>query len=111
MLTAAARLAPRGVYVAGNTTSSSGLTVTVVKDASGDFALEAGALVMGDQVRSPSDCVLIALEAGALVMGDQVRSPSDCVLIALEAGALVGDGRSGEMALGLMGDQVRWPSD
>ena len=67
MLTAAARLAPRGVYVAGNTTSSSGLTVTVVKDASGDFALEAG--------------------------------------------ALVGDGRSGEMALGLMGDQVRWPSD
>ena len=77
MLTAAARLAPRGVYVAGNTTSSSGLTVTVVKDASGDFALEAGALVMGDQVRSPSDCMLIALEAGALVMGDQVRWPLD----------------------------------
>ena len=51
MLTAAARIAPRGVYVAGNTTSASGLTVTVVKDASGDFALEAGALVMGDQVR------------------------------------------------------------
>ena len=49
MLTAAAGLAPRGVYVCGNTTSSSGLTVTVVKDASGDFALEAGALVMGDQ--------------------------------------------------------------
>ena len=54
MLTAAARIAPRGVYVAGNTTSASGLTVTVVKDASGDFALEAGALVMGDQVRLPS---------------------------------------------------------
>ncbi|KAL1526324.1 hypothetical protein AB1Y20_015038 [Prymnesium parvum] len=50
MLTATAALAPRGVYVCGNTTSSSGLTVTVVKDAiSGDFALEAGALVMGDQ--------------------------------------------------------------
>ena len=60
MLTAAARLAPRGVYVAGNTTSSSGLTVTVVKDASGDFALEAGALVMGDQVRWPSDCTWMA---------------------------------------------------
>ena len=43
MLTATAALAPRGVYVCGNTTSSSGLTVTVVKDAvSGDFALEAG---------------------------------------------------------------------
>ena len=52
MLTATSSLAPRGVYVCGNTTSSSGLTVTVVKDANtGDFALEAGALVMGDQVR------------------------------------------------------------
>lgn len=50
MLTAVAALAPRGVYVCGNTTSSSGLTVTVVKDAvTSDFALEAGALVMGDQ--------------------------------------------------------------
>eukprot|EP00966_Prymnesium_polylepis_P059640 1382925-Prymnesium_polylepis.1 len=50
MLTATAALAPRGVYVCGNTTSSSGLTVTVVKDAvSGDYGLEAGALVMGDQ--------------------------------------------------------------
>ena len=50
MLTAASTLAPRGVYVCGNATSSSGLTVTVVRDqATGDFALEAGALVMGDQ--------------------------------------------------------------
>ena len=50
MLTAASIIAPRGVYVCGNATSSSGLTVTVVRDqATGDFALEAGALVMGDQ--------------------------------------------------------------
>ena len=50
MLTATSALAPRGVYVCGNTTSSSGLTVTVVKDQlTGDFVLEAGALVMGDQ--------------------------------------------------------------
>ena len=50
MLTAASIIAPRGVYVCGNTTTSSGLTVTVVRDAAtGDFALEAGALVMGDQ--------------------------------------------------------------
>jgi DNA helicase MCM8 len=50
MLTAAAKLAPRGVYVCGNTTTKTGLTVTVVKDpVTGDFALEAGALVMGDQ--------------------------------------------------------------
>ena len=50
MLTATAALAPRGVYVCGNTTSSSGLTVTVVKDAAtGDFALEAGALVIPEK--------------------------------------------------------------
>jgi DNA helicase MCM8 len=51
MLQAVSLLAPRGVYVCGNTTSTAGLTVTVVKDAgTGDFALEAGALVLGDQV-------------------------------------------------------------
>ena len=50
MLQAVSLLAPRGVYVCGNTTSTAGLTVTVVKDAgTGDFALEAGALVLGDQ--------------------------------------------------------------
>ncbi len=49
-LQAVSLLAPRGVYVCGNTTSTAGLTVTVVKDAgTGDFALEAGALVLGDQ--------------------------------------------------------------
>ncbi|XP_020841192.1 DNA helicase MCM8 isoform X1 [Phascolarctos cinereus] len=50
MLQAVCSVAPRGVYVCGNTTTSSGLTVTLSKDsASGDFALEAGALVLGDQ--------------------------------------------------------------
>ena len=50
MLTAAAALSPKGVYVCGNTTSASGLTVAVVKDSfTGDYALEAGAFVMGDQ--------------------------------------------------------------
>jgi DNA helicase MCM8 len=43
-------IAPRGVYVCGNSTSTAGLTVTVVKDSiTGDFALEAGALVLSDQ--------------------------------------------------------------
>ena len=50
MLQAVAAAAPRGVYVCGNTTSTSGLTVTLVKDSSGDFGLEAGALVLADQV-------------------------------------------------------------
>jgi DNA helicase MCM8 len=49
LLQAVANVAPRGVYVCGNTTSTTGLTVTMVKDSSGDFALEAGALVLGDQ--------------------------------------------------------------
>ncbi|NWS84941.1 MCM8 helicase, partial [Toxostoma redivivum] len=50
MLQAVCNIAPRGVYVCGNTSTSSGLTVTLSRDGtSGDFALEAGALVLGDQ--------------------------------------------------------------
>ena len=50
MLSATCRAAPRGVYVCGNTATTSGLTVTVGKDPdSGDICLEAGALVLGDQ--------------------------------------------------------------
>eukprot|EP01052_Picozoa_sp_SAG31_P071345 SAG31_NODE_30264_length_383_cov_1.014085_1_plen_74_part_01 len=49
MLRSAKAVAPRGVYVCGNTTSTSGLTVTLVKDPStGDVGLEAGALVLAD---------------------------------------------------------------
>ena len=50
MLKAAANVAPRGVYVCGNTSTTSGLTVTLIKEGSaGEYALEAGALVLGDQ--------------------------------------------------------------
>ena len=50
LLSAAVKLAPRGVYVTGNTSTKAGLTVTVSKDPeSGETALEAGALVLGDQ--------------------------------------------------------------
>ncbi|KAI8915900.1 DNA replication licensing factor MCM8 [Gorgonomyces haynaldii] len=50
LLVSTVKLAPRGVYVCGNTTTNSGLTVTVSKDSStGDTCLEAGALVLGDQ--------------------------------------------------------------
>jgi len=48
MLRATAAVAPRGVYVCGNTTTTTGLTVTMVREGS-DFALEAGALVLADQ--------------------------------------------------------------
>jgi len=50
MLQAVSNVAPRGVYVCGNTTTTSGLTVTLTKESgSGDYALEAGALVLGDR--------------------------------------------------------------
>uniref|UniRef100_A0A673HN88 DNA helicase MCM8 n=1 Tax=Sinocyclocheilus rhinocerous TaxID=307959 RepID=A0A673HN88_9TELE len=50
MLQAVCNVAPRGVYVCGNTTTTSGLTVSLSRDSgSGDYALEAGALVLGDQ--------------------------------------------------------------
>ena len=49
MLTAACNVAPRGVFVTGNTTSASGLTVSMSRDSGNDFSLEAGALVLADQ--------------------------------------------------------------
>jgi DNA helicase MCM8 len=48
LLRALARLSPRGVYVCGNSSSVAGLTASVVRDASGEFALEAGALILAD---------------------------------------------------------------
>ena len=71
MLQAASNIAPRGVYVCGNTTTTSGLTVTLAREGggSGDFALEAGALVLADQGHyfhhiislqtTTTDCVLV----------------------------------------------------
>ncbi|XP_077438575.1 DNA helicase MCM8 [Vanacampus margaritifer] len=50
MLQAVCNVAPRGVYVCGNSTSTAGLTVSLYRDqGSGDYALEAGALVLADQ--------------------------------------------------------------
>mmetsp|Transcript_67269 Transcript_67269/g.161236 ORF Transcript_67269/g.161236 Transcript_67269/m.161236 type:complete len:835 (-) Transcript_67269:41-2545(-) len=47
LLRALAQLSARGVYVAGNSSSVAGLTAAVVREG-GDFALEAGALVLAD---------------------------------------------------------------
>jgi DNA helicase MCM8 len=50
LLRAVSSITPRGLYVCGNTTTSSGLTVTMVRDGkNGEFVLEAGALVLADQ--------------------------------------------------------------
>lgn len=43
LLQASAAVAPRGIYVCGNTTTTAGLTVAVVRDTlSGDWVFEAG---------------------------------------------------------------------
>ena len=56
LLQAVSNVAPRGVYVCGNTTTTSGLTVTLTKESgSSDYALEAGALVLADK----GLCVLV----------------------------------------------------
>ncbi|XP_040905949.1 DNA helicase MCM8 [Toxotes jaculatrix] len=50
MLQAVCNVAPRGIYICGNSTSTTGLTVTLSRDSgTGDYALEAGALVLADQ--------------------------------------------------------------
>ena len=42
-------MAPRGVLVTGNTSTATGLTVTMSREAGQDFSMEAGALVLADQ--------------------------------------------------------------
>lgn len=52
MLHACSMASPRGVFVCGNSTTNSGLTVTLTKDGKtngNEYTLEAGALVLGDQ--------------------------------------------------------------
>ncbi|KAL3683899.1 hypothetical protein R1sor_001921 [Riccia sorocarpa] len=50
LLKAAAGVAARGIYVCGNTTTTAGLTVAVVKDSlTGDYVFEAGAMVLADR--------------------------------------------------------------
>ncbi|XP_057371911.1 DNA helicase MCM8-like isoform X2 [Daphnia carinata] len=52
MLHACSMVSPRGVFVCGNSTTNSGLTVTLTKDGKtngNEYTLEAGALVLGDQ--------------------------------------------------------------
>jgi DNA replicative helicase MCM subunit Mcm2 (Cdc46/Mcm family) len=48
MLLAASQLAARSVFVGGNTSSTTGLTVTLTKEEGGESGLEAGALVLAD---------------------------------------------------------------
>lgn len=50
MLRAAASIAPRAVFVTGNTSTTAGLTVSISREqGGGDLCIEAGALILGDQ--------------------------------------------------------------
>ncbi|OIR57844.1 MAG: DNA replication licensing factor Mcm8 [Amphiamblys sp. WSBS2006] len=49
LLLSASHIAPRSVYVCGNGASTAGLTVTVNSSGHGEYAIEAGALVLGDK--------------------------------------------------------------
>lgn len=50
MLLACSRLAPRGVYICGNASTASGLTVTLLKEpGTNDYILEPGALVLANR--------------------------------------------------------------
>lgn len=49
MLLAINNIAARSVFVGGNTSSTTGLTVSLSKEAGGEYGIEAGALVLADQ--------------------------------------------------------------
>lgn len=49
MLLATTKVAARSVYVGGNTSSTTGLTVSLSKEKGGEMGIEAGALVLADQ--------------------------------------------------------------
>ncbi len=50
MLQYVSRIAPRGLYTSGKGTTAAGLTAAVLRDSeTGDFSLEAGALVLADR--------------------------------------------------------------
>ena len=49
MLKSACNMAPRGIFVSGNTSTAPGLTMAMTREARSDMALEAGALVLADQ--------------------------------------------------------------
>ncbi|XP_066143842.1 DNA helicase MCM8-like [Euwallacea fornicatus] len=49
MLKSCANVSPRGVYVCGNSSTNSGLTVTMTRESGGEYSFEAGALMVADR--------------------------------------------------------------
>ena len=61
MLLAANQIAARSVYVGGNTSSTTGLTVSISKEAGGEVGIEAGALVLADQGTPIMECLYFVI--------------------------------------------------
>lgn len=85
LLQAAGRVAPRSVYVCGNSSTSVGLTVAVTRDGGGEYSFEAGAVVQADRgVVCVDEFDKMAKEHAALleVMEQQAVSVAKAGLVA-----------------------------
>ena len=96
-LQAAAAAAPRGVYICGNTSSAAGLTASVTRE-NGEFAFDAGALVLADRgvcciggLRCFALALVLALPLAALAVDQKTFATPDAAVDALLAALKAND--------------------